>query len=46
MLYTDWHDEEGSVLEIIEKRREAECSEVESLRWSEKLSNVEGSEVQ
>ena len=34
------------MLEIIEKCREAEYSEVKSLRWSEKLSNVEGSEVQ
>ena len=34
------------MLEIIGKCREAECSEVKSLRWSEMLSNVEGSEVQ
>jgi len=32
--------------EIIEKCREAESSEVKSIKWSEKLSNVEGSEVQ
>ena len=31
---------------IIEKCREAESSEVKSLRWSEKLPNAEGSEVQ
>ena len=34
------------MLEIIEKYREAESSEVKSLKRSEKLSNVEGSEVQ
>ena len=34
------------MLEIIEKCREAESSEVKSVRLSEKLSNVEGSEVQ
>ena len=34
------------MLEIIEKCREAESSEVKSLKWSEKLPNVEGSEVQ
>ena len=34
------------MLEIIEKCREAESSEVKSLKCSEKLSNVEGSEVQ
>ena len=34
------------MLEIIEKCREAEFREVKSLRRSEKLSNVEGSEVQ
>jgi len=33
-------------MEIIEKCREAESSEVKSLRWSDNLSNVEGSEVQ
>jgi len=34
------------VLEIIEKWREAESSEVKSLKWSENLYNVECSEVQ
>jgi len=34
------------VLEITEKCREAVSSEVKSLKWSEKLSNVEGSKVQ
>jgi len=34
------------VLEIIEKWRDAEYSEVKSLKLSEKLSNVECSEVQ
>ena len=34
------------MLEIIEKCREAESSEVKSLRRSEKLSNADGSEVQ
>jgi len=34
------------VLEIIEKWREAEYREVKSLKCSEKLSNVECSEVQ
>jgi len=34
------------VLEIIEKCREEESSEVKSLKWSEKLSNMECSEVQ
>ena len=33
------------MLEIIEKCREAESSEVKSLRLSEKLSNVGGSEM-
>jgi len=41
-----WVELKGSVLEIIEKCTEAESSEVKSLRWSEKVSNVEGSEVQ
>ena len=30
----------------MEKCREAESSEVKSVKWSEKLSNVESSEVQ
>jgi len=30
----------------MEKCREAVTSEVKSLKWSEKLSSVEGSEVQ
>ena len=34
------------MLEIIEKWREAEYSEVKSLKLGEKLSNVERSEVQ
>ena len=34
------------MLKIIEKWREAESSEVKSLKRSEKLSNVECSEVQ
>ena len=34
------------MLEIIVKCREAVSSEVKSLKWSEKLYNVEGSEVQ
>jgi len=34
------------VLEIIEKWREADSSEVKSLKRSEKLTNVECSEVQ
>ena len=34
------------MLEIIEKCREAESSEVKSLGWSEMLSNAEFSEVQ
>jgi len=34
------------MLEIIEKCREAEYSEVKSLKSSENLSNVECSEVQ
>jgi len=34
------------VLKIIEKCREAESSEVKSLKLSEKLSNLECSEVQ
>ena len=33
------------MLEIIEKGREAESSEVKSLKLSEKLSNVECNEV-
>ena len=33
------------MLEIIEKWREAECSEVKSLKLSGKLSNVECREV-
>jgi len=34
------------MLEIIEKCREVESSDVKSLKWSENLSNVEFSEVQ
>jgi len=34
------------VLEIIEKCREAEYSEVKSVKWSENLSNMECNEVQ
>ena len=34
------------MLEIIEKCREAESSEVKSLKLSEKLSNLECSEMQ
>ena len=32
-------------MEINQKCREAESSEVKSPKWSEKLSNAEGSEV-
>ena len=34
------------MLEIIEKCRESDSSEVKSLKWNEKLNSVEGSKVQ